>query len=224
MKNHHVCVCACVCDPAPEFVRDIVIYFMLLIFRVILVLALECLITEHLFDVFVWVVLMLCDRVGSSFGDMTDCVQAPVLLWACTPTCVFHLNALLFSLQLIQRLMAARTCLREWRASVVSVFAATVCVCVCLCVLHSFFCCITCVLTPLLMETDTELETLSSRIWNMLMIRCNNNNPSSHMQRRKFEKGFCLFQRKLNDLRLNKGDLWGTLAWTELLQSLVIYV
>lgn len=45
-----------------------------------------------------------------------------------------------------------------------SVYCYCVRVCVCLCVLRSFFCRITCVLTPLPMEKDTELETLSSRI------------------------------------------------------------
>lgn len=60
---------------------------------------------------FVWVLFMLCDRVGGSFGDMTDCVQAPVLLRVYTPAHVFHLNAILFSLR--HRLFAARTYLSE---------------------------------------------------------------------------------------------------------------
>ena len=36
---------------------------------------------KQLFDVFVWVSVMLCDRVWSSFGDVTDCIQACDMLW-----------------------------------------------------------------------------------------------------------------------------------------------
>lgn len=53
-KSSHVHVChAC------DFVRNIVTYLMLLIVRVILLLILECFIKKHLFDVFVWVSVML---------------------------------------------------------------------------------------------------------------------------------------------------------------------
>ncbi len=72
----------------------------------------------------------------------------------------------------------------------------------------------TCVLPPLAMETNRDLKTLGSRIWNMLMNQ-HNNNPSSHTQQKENEKlciGFCLFpdlvsRQNLNYLILSKGNI-----------------
>lgn len=125
---------------------------------------------KHLFDVFVWAVLMLCDRGGSIFVDLTDCIQARDMLRARTGVRVFQLHALLFSLQLTQTDGCTHTAVSDEPALSLCLL------CVCVCVLS---------LPP--MEKDRE-RSFSSRIWNMLMTHRNNNNPSSHMQREEDEK------------------------------------
>lgn len=105
-----VCVCQCVCETVP--------YFMLLIIAgVIFLLASECLMKKQLRDVFVWFALMRWD----SWKQLWWCDRLYTRIWHAV--CVFHLNVLLLSLQLIHWLIAVCTYLVEWRASVVWMFA-----------------------------------------------------------------------------------------------------
>lgn len=84
-------------------------------------------------------------------------------------------------------------CISCW---VMSQHCLYVCLWGCLCTIASWsFFLSALVLSQPPMETDRELETLGSRIWNMLMI-WHNNNPSSHTpwkENEKLSKGFCLF-------------------------------
>lgn len=93
-KCSPLCVCQCVCETVP--------YFMLLIIAgVIFLLASGCLMKKQLWDVFVWFAVMRWD----SWKQLWCCDRLYTRIWYAV--CVFHLNVLLLSVQLIHWLIAS---------------------------------------------------------------------------------------------------------------------
>lgn len=162
---------------------------------VIIPLASECLTKQHLRvrdsrHVFVWSGWTLCGTFGSGSDDLTDCMTRRVCV------CVPSLKCLITHFEAPTDRCARTFC---WLMSQLCLYVYRVCA---LCSVYSWsrhpapVSCLCC-----RWKQIESLETLGSRIWNMLMNR-HNNNPSSHTRQKENEKlckGFCLLPTLFQD-------------------------